>query len=153
LSSSDVPATGRGPSGPRAGLGRRLVAAIIDGVLLNIVSLVLQLVFGRALGTALAIGAGLAYACFLEGSPSGQTIGKRAMSIRVIDFASGGPLAGAQALVRYVGRIISFIPCALGYFWAIWDNEKQAWHDKIAGTVVVPVSAYPVAAWPGREHR
>jgi uncharacterized RDD family membrane protein YckC len=25
----------------------------------------------------------------------------------------------------------------LGYFWAIWDKDNQAWHDKIAGTVVV----------------
>jgi uncharacterized RDD family membrane protein YckC len=25
----------------------------------------------------------------------------------------------------------------LGFFWIIWDAEKQGWHDKIAGTVVV----------------
>jgi uncharacterized RDD family membrane protein YckC len=25
----------------------------------------------------------------------------------------------------------------VGFLWIIWDAEKQAWHDKIAGTVVV----------------
>ncbi len=25
----------------------------------------------------------------------------------------------------------------LGFFWAIWDKDGQAWHDKIAGTVVL----------------
>ena len=43
----------------------------------------------------------------------------------------------------------SGIPCFLGYFWMLWDSEKQTWHDKMAITVVVPTSDYPVAAWPG----
>jgi uncharacterized RDD family membrane protein YckC len=48
-----------------------------------------------------------------------------------------------------VGRILSAIVCLLGYFWMLWDKEKQTWHDKFAASVVVPTSAYPVAAWPG----
>jgi uncharacterized RDD family membrane protein YckC len=145
----DAPGTGGGPSGPRASVGIRFVAALIDGIIVGLVSYVLQLLLGQAVGGALGIVAGLAYWGYLEGSPSGQTVGKRAMNIRVIDFATGGPLGTGKALIRYVGRIISSIPCALGYFWAIWDKEKQTWHDKIAGTVVVPTSAYPVSAWPG----
>jgi uncharacterized RDD family membrane protein YckC len=31
----------------------------------------------------------------------------------------------------------------------IWDKERQTWHDKLATTVVVPTSAYPVSSWPG----
>jgi hypothetical protein len=31
----------------------------------------------------------------------------------------------------------------------LWDPNKQTWHDKMATSVVVPTSAYPVAAWPG----
>ena len=27
----------------------------------------------------------------------------------------------------------------LGFFWAGWDRNKQSWHDKIAGTVIVRV--------------
>jgi uncharacterized RDD family membrane protein YckC len=136
-------------SGPRASFGVRLVAAIIDGILLGIVGFVIRLLLGDAIGSALNLLLGLAYYAYLEGSPSGQTVGKRAMNIRVIDFAAGGPIGPGRALLRYVGRILSAIPCGLGYFWMLWDKEKQTWHDKIATTVVVPTSAYPVAAWPG----
>jgi hypothetical protein len=31
----------------------------------------------------------------------------------------------------------------------LWDSEKQTWHDKVANSVVVPVSAVPVERWPG----
>ncbi len=136
-------------SGPRASFGIRFVAALIDGILLGIIGYVLGLILGSALGTVVQILLGLGYYSYLEGSPSGQTLGKRAMNIRVIDFNTGGPLGPTRALIRYLGRILSSIPCGLGYFWMLWDSEKQTWHDKIATTVVVPTSDYPVAAWPG----
>ncbi len=135
--------------GPRASFGLRLVAAIIDGVVLFIVGFVLGLVLGRAFGTVLQILVGLGYFTYLEGSPAGQTVGKKAMNIRVIDFSGGGPIGFSRALVRYLGHYVSFLACLLGYFWMLWDSEKQTWHDKFAGAVVVPTSAYPVAAWPG----
>ena len=135
--------------GPRASFGVRLVAALIDGVVLFIVGLVLGLVLGRAFGTVLQILLGLGYVTYLEGSPSGQTLGKKAMNIRVIDFNGGGPIGFSRAFVRYLGHYVSFFACLLGYFWMLWDAEKQTWHDKFSGAVVVPTSAYPVAAWPG----
>jgi len=135
--------------GPRASFGIRFVAALIDGILLGIIGYVLSLILGSALGTALQILLGLAYYAYLEGSPSGQTLGKRAMNIRVIDFNGGGSIGPTRALIRYLGRILSSIPCLLGYFWMLWDSEKQTWHDKLAQSVVVPTSDYPVAAWPG----
>lgn len=136
-------------SGPRASFGIRLVAAIIDGILLGVVGTIIRVIVGDVVGSALNLLLGLAYYAYLEGSPSGQTVGKRAMSIRVIDFAGGGPIGPGRALIRYIGRIVSAIPCLLGYFWMLWDPEKQTWHDKFATTVVVPTSAYPVAEWPG----
>lgn len=149
MTNYDASAGGGAPSGPRASVGTRFVALLIDVIILGIVSLFLQLIFGRIFGNFLGFVAGLTYWGYLEGSPSGQTVGKRAMSIRVVDFATGAPLGWGKALLRYVGRIVSSIPCFLGYFWAIWDPETQTFHDKIAGTAVVPVSAYPVSAWPG----
>ena len=138
-----------GQSGPRASFGIRFVALLIDVVLLTVIGFVVRLILGNALGSAVNLLVGLAYYGYLEGSPSGQTVGKRAMSIRVIDFGSGGPIGPGRALIRYLGRILSSIPFLLGYFWMLWDKDKQTWHDKIATTVVVPTSAYPVAAWPG----
>ncbi|HJV08371.1 MAG TPA: RDD family protein [Acidimicrobiales bacterium] len=144
-------ADGGGPvqSGPRASFGTRFLAVLIDVVLLGVVGGILSLILGRTLGSVVNLILGLAYYGYLEGSPSGQTVGKRVMNIRVIDFAGGGAIGPGRALLRYVGRILSSIPCLLGYFWMLWDSEKQTWHDKIATTVVVPTSAYPVAAWPG----
>lgn len=144
-----TPGSGAGPSGPRAGFGERLVAALLDGLITGVASILLRALFGPALGVVLGIVVGLAYWVYFEGSPSGQSPGKRAMSIRVVDQVTGGPLGPQRALVRYVARFVSALPCGLGYFWMLWDAEKQTWHDKLAGTVVVPVSAYPVAAWPG----
>jgi uncharacterized RDD family membrane protein YckC len=135
--------------GPRASFGVRFVAALIDGVMLAVVGTIIRLIIGDVLGSVVNILLGLAYYAYLEGSPSGQTVGKRAMGIRVIDFAGGGPIGPGRALIRYIGRIVSAIPCLLGYLWMLWDPEKQTWHDKFATTVVVPTSAYPVAAWPG----
>ena len=37
------------------------------------------------------------------------------------------------------------IVICLGYLWMLWDPEKQTWHDKMAGSVVVPVANYPVS--------
>jgi len=136
-------------TGPRASFGTRFLAALVDGVMLGVIGAILSALFGRALGSALQLALGLGYYAYLEGSPSGQTVGKKLLNIRVIDFNGGGPIGPGRALIRYVGRIISAIPCLLGYFWMLWDSEKQTWHDKIATTVVVPTSDYPVTAWPG----
>lgn len=132
-----------GPSGPRASFGRRLVAIIVDSIIVGIVVAILGAVLGTT-GNVLGIAIALAYYTYFEGGPTGQTLGKRALGIRVYDLRQGGPIGYGRGLLRYVGKIISGIPCLLGYLWMLWDGEKQTWHDKIATTVVVPVEAYPV---------
>jgi uncharacterized RDD family membrane protein YckC len=140
---------GSGPSGPRASFGRRLVASLLDGILVTIVYWIGFAIGGRALASIVGIIVSLAYFSYFEGSPSGQTIGKKALGIRVIDFATGGALGFGRGFIRWISRILSTIPCFLGYLWMLWDKEKQTWHDKIATSVVVPESAYPVSKWPG----
>ena len=137
------------PRGPRANFGQRLVAAIVDGILVGIVGGIVELIIHNALGSLIALAVGIAYYGWLEGSPSGQTVGKRMMGIRVYDLRQGGPIGTGRAVGRYFARILSALPCLLGYFWMLWDGEKQTWHDKLVGSVVVPTSAYPVDNWPG----
>jgi uncharacterized RDD family membrane protein YckC len=125
------------------------VALIIDGLIVGVVAGVIDLSIRNALGNLISAAVALAYYAWLEGGPSGQTVGKRAMGIRVYDLRVGGPIGTGRAIGRYFARILSAIPCFLGYFWMLWDKERQCWHDKLVGDVVVPVSAYPVDRWPG----
>ncbi|MEC8486226.1 MAG: RDD family protein, partial [Actinomycetota bacterium] len=37
------------------------------------------------------------------------------------------------------GNVISGQILYLGYLWMIWDKDRQTWHDKVAGTIVVKV--------------
>jgi uncharacterized RDD family membrane protein YckC len=145
----------QGASGPRANFGQRLVAWLIDAVI-YLVAIIILVAIAAAISESLAVivyivsilGV-LVYYGYFEGSPSGQTPGKKVMKIRVIDFNTGGPIGFGRAVIRWVARLVSSLPCYLGYFWMLWDKEKQTWHDKLATTVVVPESAYPVEKWPG----
>jgi uncharacterized RDD family membrane protein YckC len=136
-----------GPSGPRAGFWTRFAAAFVDGALLAVVSLAIELGISRSF-SFLDIVVGVAYFGYLEGSRSGQTIGKRMLGIRVIDFDNGEAIGFGRAVIRYFGRWVSAIAIFLGYFWMLWDRERRCWHDKFANNVVVPVSSYPVEHWP-----
>jgi uncharacterized RDD family membrane protein YckC len=135
--------TGRA-SGPRAGFWRRFAAAFVDGLILTIPNAIFLAALDYAVANLLSLILGIAYFTFFEGGPTGQTLGKRALGIRVIDFKAGGPIGYGRGLLRFVARLLSALVFGLGYFWMLWDPEKQTWHDKIAGTVVVPVDAYPV---------
>ena len=138
-------ATGDGPSGPRAGFWQRLGAALIDGILLAIVQFIVTALLGDAAGVAVVLSILISYGYYIyfEGS-TGQTLGKMALGIRVVDFNTGGSIGYGRALIRQLVKIVSSIPLFLGYFWMLWDKEKQCWHDKAATDVVGPVSAYPV---------
>lgn len=67
---------------------------------------------------------------------SGRTIGKMLMRIRVIN-SEGEDLGVWDSFLRWVGYFISAAVMLAGFFWAAFDSEGQAWHDKIAGTYVV----------------
>ena len=45
-----------------------------------------------------------------------------------------------RAIVRYLVAMISSLAVFLGYLWAVWDERRQTWHDKAAGTVVISSS-------------
>jgi uncharacterized RDD family membrane protein YckC len=138
---------GSGPSGARASFGRRLVAALLDGLILSVVGFIVGALLGtsRSGTDGVSVLLGIVYYTYFEGS-TGQTLGKKAVGIRVISLDGGGSIGYGRAFIRYVGRIVSTIPLFLGYLWMLWDKEKQTWHDKFAGSVVVPESAYPVSS-------
>jgi uncharacterized RDD family membrane protein YckC len=149
------PAVSQGPSGPRAGFWKRFLALLIDIILLSIVTGILfgirpvQPSWVGSVMSLLTTAFILAYFTYLEGSSSGQTLGKRALNIRVVDFHAGTSIGYARALARSVIAYFISPILLLGYLWMLWDREKQTWHDKVASSVVVPTEAYPVEKWPG----
>lgn len=117
----------------------RLVAALIDGVILVIPQLIIRMLLGPVIGglAGLVIGVGYSYYFW---TTSGQTPGKMVMSLKVVSAETGGLLEPSAALLRYVGYIVSSIPIGLGYLWVLWDPKHDAWHDKIAKTKVIKVA-------------
>jgi uncharacterized RDD family membrane protein YckC len=130
-------------SGPRSGFWVRFGALLIDAILLGIVIGILTAAL-KTTGYALGILIEIAYFTYFWGGPQGQTLGARALGIRVIDLQTGGPIGYGRAFVRFLGTIVSAIVIYIGYLWMLWDPEKQTWQDKFAGSIVVPVSSYPV---------
>ena len=128
------------------GFGKRLGAYILDIIIFGIPMNILQfLMFGPEAfgGTEFNMGpvlfgfiCGLAYIVGMWTYADGATLGKKIVKIKVVNNDSS-PLTLGTAFGRYIGYIISAIPCLLGFLWVIWDSEKKGWHDKIAGTKVI----------------
>lgn len=88
---------------------------------------------GPLLLAALIINAG--YFTFFHWA-TGQTPGKKLNNLKVITIDGETPGA-LPSFVRWAGYFLSAIPFMLGFFLAIIDDQKQALHDKFAGTYVV----------------
>ncbi len=157
MSTQYAPPPTTSQSGPRAGFWIRVGQYLIDGILLFAGSYAFAYAVGQQNHTKSSIGFQLhggpalillvviaAYYTLLEGGKRGQTVGMMATGIRVYDLRQGGPIGYGRALVRFFGRLLATIPCLLGYFWMLWDKEKQGWHDKLANSIVVPVAQYPI---------
>src|SRR5262245_9544924 len=146
-----------------AGFIRRLLAALVDAVLVLVVAsgvtaaaaavlgvplprpkelgpdLLLAGILDRnpmAVGAAgLFLGVGALYHIYLGGI-AGQTIGKRLFGLRIISTRgrTPGPLGG---IVRFLALLLSILPAGLGWIWCLFDRERRALHDHLAGTYVV----------------
>ena len=68
----------------------------------------------------------------------GTTLGGIVLGIQIVR-TDGRPIDYGVALVRCLSAIFSALALCLGFFWVAWDRDKQSWHDKIAGTVIVRV--------------
>lgn len=113
---------------PKATFWERMAAGFLDLVLLVILGAIVQ-------GPPLALIVALAYFTGLW-AWRGTSIGGIVLGLKVVR-AGGEPVSFAVALVRALAAAFSGIVLFLGFFWIAWDTEKQGWHDKIAGTVVL----------------
>lgn len=120
---------------------RRVVAVLIDLILVGIISSLLgALVFrGRlaALGSLVGLLLSFAYYIYLEGT-YGQTIGKMALGIVVVT-ENGEAIEYGPAAIRTVLRVIDVLPVLylLGFIVVLVTDRKQRLGDIVANTVVV----------------
>ena len=119
-----TPAPTGKPSGPRSGFWRRFAALFIDGLSSRSRTPSSSLRSTTRRANLLSLIVGIAYFTYFEGGPTGQTLGKRALGIRVIDFKGGGPIGYGRGLLRYIARFLSAIVFFLGYFWMLWDPRE-----------------------------
>ena len=110
----------------------RLLAAFIDALIIGVLNLFLS----RIGLSFLAIFVGATYAVLFIGL-KGQTPGKMALGLKVIDAHGNVPGLWRAVLREIIGKFISSIALGLGYAWIGWDPRKQGWHDHITGTFVV----------------
>lgn len=135
---------------PYAGFWKRLVAYIIDGIVINIVMTIVGFILGigymSRLGQA-AAGRSAAYAilsivivwlyfALMESSPRQATLGKMALSIVVTDL-DGRRISFGKASARHWSKILSTMILLVGWIMAGFTERKQALHDLIAGTLVI----------------
>jgi uncharacterized RDD family membrane protein YckC len=91
------------------------------------------------LGALVGIGGFIAMLIFQakRQGATGQTVGAKAVGIKLVDRTSGQPIGTGGCIGRFFARVLSAIPCYVGFLWPLWDKEKQTFHDKVMNTVVV----------------
>lgn len=138
------------------GFWRRFVAALIDGIILNIALSIIMSIFGVGAGFAqfgdpayleaagvgavlllivISFGGQWLYFALMESSSMQATLGKLAMGVVVAD-AKGERISFGRATGRYFAKILSGMILMIGYIMAAFTERKQALHDLLAGTVV-----------------
>lgn len=125
--------------------GKRLGAFLIDAIITGFVGGVLTALTGSWYASFVSAFVGAAYYIFCEGGPWHATLGKKALGITVVD-QNGVGIDYGKAAVRYLGRILSGLLLGIGYLIALFSNERQTLHDKLANTYVVDGSFEDVSA-------
>lgn len=113
---------------PRARFWDRMGAGFLDIVLVSILGSIVG-------GTPWAFVVAVAYFSGMWCWRS-TTIGGIVLGLKVVR-QDGGPVSFSVALVRALAGGFSIIVLFLGFLNIAWDKEKQGWHDKIAGTLVL----------------
>lgn len=140
-----------------AGFWERFFAMLIDGIIIEVINYLVGLAFGfsyfeggtdryRSINSffyssfrgdsIVDLIVSWLYYALQESGPAQATLGKRALGMQVVG-QSGQRISFINATGRHFGKIVSVLILFIGYLMVIWDDRKQALHDKMAGTFVV----------------
>jgi uncharacterized RDD family membrane protein YckC len=145
----DSPAPVPYPAASYGGFWIRVLAYIVDAIILGIVGGIVSVPLGVDLRdvtsmseanarTSNVIDLLFSFLYFsLLWSYMGASLGQRLLGLRVVDATTGQPISFGKAALRWLGLVLSFAVCAIGVIWVAFDSRKQGWMDKIAGTVVL----------------
>jgi uncharacterized RDD family membrane protein YckC len=122
------------PSRAYGGFWIRVLAWIIDSLLLVLPSYALQRTLGPA-GGLLSYVIGWLYYAFMESSASQATVGKMACGLLVTD-TYGKRISFSRATGRYFAKILSALTLSIGFAMVGWTRQKRGLHDFVAGTLV-----------------
>lgn len=124
-------------------LGKRIVASIIDSIVLSIIGFLLGLTLSFV-GVIIAPIISWMYYILMEGGSWHATLGKRVMGLYIAD-SNGKGITYSASILRLIGKMLSGLILGIGYLMAFFNDQKQGLHDMIAKTYVLngqPQAAY-----------
>ncbi|MER6417398.1 RDD family protein [Streptomyces sp. NPDC001137] len=132
---------GYGMQPPYANWGQRFLGTLVDG-LVFLVPYIIVIVGGVSKTWAVAIIGylaiiGLAIWQLIKEGQTGQTVGKKAVGIRLVREADGQPLGVGMAFVRRLAHFLDSLACYLGWLWPAWDAKRQTFADKVCSSIVI----------------
>jgi len=122
----------------RGGLWERLGAFVLDAILVALFTDAIGLDDRDGAYILLLLAYHVAFWTW-----KGTTLGGLVLRLRLVKV-DGRPLAFTDALVRGLTGIFSIGAAGIGFLWMLRDEQRQTWHDLVAGTLVVRVPA----GWP-----
>jgi uncharacterized RDD family membrane protein YckC len=124
---------------PRAGFWIRIAALLLDFILVGmLVGFITNLMYRSGPNGPQGFLLGLAVYGAVMWKLKGSTIGGIVCGLKVVRI-DGRPVDWPTAIVRALSCFLSMAVAGLGFIWVVIDDDKQSWHDKIAGTTVVRV--------------
>ena len=131
------------------GVLRRLASMLYEGIVLFAIAFFATWVFQFAAGTLriegwrvhllqlllLAVFAAYFLWCWLRG---GQTLAMKTWRIRLVAKDGHARLPPKVALLRFLYALL-LVPTLIGIAWACVDRDRQFLHDRLAGSLLVPV--------------
>ncbi len=127
------------PEHDYAGFWIRVIAALIDFVLVAIIGIICLMIFGQEFtGSWLyTIALMLAYYAWPESSPAMQgSLGKYVLGLKIIR-TDGDKISFLRAICRNISKYLSAIILMIGYIMVAFHKKKRGLHDIICETYVV----------------